>query len=73
MDKIAPYWKAVIGFVAPGATILISSVLEGSAGNEAITAGEWITALCTAVVTAGAVYAKANAPLDGSPVQRPPV
>ena len=62
MDKLAPYWKAVIGFIAPGAAILISSVLEGSAGGEAITAGEWITAVCTAVITAGTVYAVPNKP-----------
>lgn len=63
MDKIAPYWKAVMGFIAPAATILIGAVLEGSPGNEAITAGEWITAGCTAIVTSAAVYAKSNAPL----------
>ena len=38
IDKLAPYAKAVVGFVAPGATILIASVLPGSAGGEVITA-----------------------------------
>lgn len=62
LDKIAPYWKAVIGFIAPAATIIIASVLDSSAGGETITASEWITAAATAVITAAGVYAKANAP-----------
>ena len=64
MEALAPYWKAVIGFIAPAAALLISAVTEGSAGGEAITAGEWITAACTAVVTAGAVYAVPNKAAD---------
>lgn len=60
MDKIAPYWKAVIGFFAPAATMLTGAVLEGSDGGSHITQGEWITALCAAVITGGAVYAKGN-------------
>jgi hypothetical protein len=65
IDKIAPYWKAVVGFVAPGATILISSVLASSAGGETITAAEWVTAACTCVVTSAAVYAVKNEPYEG--------
>lgn len=61
MDKIAPYWKAVIGFVAPGAVVIVSSVLEGSDGGTVVTASELITALCAAVITAAGVYAKSNA------------
>lgn len=61
MEKVAPYWKAVIGFIAPAATILISSVLEGSDGGTAITGAEWITAGCTAVITAAGVYSVRNA------------
>ena len=61
IDKLAPYAKAVVGFIAPGATILIASVLPGSAGGEAITAAEWITAACTCIVTAAGVYAIPNA------------
>jgi hypothetical protein len=61
LEKIGPYWKAVVGFAAPGATVLVASVLEGSAGGTTITTGEWITAACAAVITAGGVYAKGNA------------
>lgn len=60
MDKIAPYWKAVVGFVAPAAAIIISAVTDVSAGGEVITAGEWVTAVCTAVITAAGVYAVEN-------------
>lgn len=61
LEKIAPYWKAVVAFVAPGATIVIASVLEGSDGGTIITAAEWITAACTCLVTAATVYAVPNA------------
>ena len=57
MDRIAPYWKAAVGFVAPGASLLIAAVLPGSDGGSAITAAEWITAGATCIVTAAAVYA----------------
>lgn len=56
MKKIAPYWKAAVGFVAPGASLLIAAVLPGSDAGSAITTAEWITAGATCVVTAGAVY-----------------
>lgn len=62
MEKLAPYWKAVIGFVAPAAAIIVASVLDGSDGGTAITAAEWITAACTAVITASTVYAVPNQP-----------
>lgn len=60
MDKIAPYWKAVMAFIAPAAVVVMASVTEASAGGVAITAGEWITALCTAIVTSAGVYAVPN-------------
>lgn len=63
MDKIAPYWKAVIGFIAPGVVVIASSVLPGSDGGTVVTGSEWITAACAAIITAAGVYAKANAPL----------
>lgn len=63
MEKLAPYWKAVVGFVAPACAILISAVLEGSDGGTAITAAEWVTAGCTAVITAAAVYRVPNSPV----------
>jgi hypothetical protein len=63
MDAIAPYWKAVMGFLSPAAAIIISSVLETSDGGTRITSSEWITALATAVLTAGTVYVARNRPL----------
>lgn len=61
MDKIAPYFKAVVAFIAPAAVIITSAVLPGSAGDEAITAGEWITALCATIITSAGVYTVPNA------------
>ena len=60
MDKIAPYWKAVMAFIAPAAVVIMASVTDASAGGADITAAEWITALCTAVVTSAGVYAVPN-------------
>lgn len=57
MNKIAPYWKSVVGFIAPGAALIVAAVMPGTPGDSAITAAEWITAAATCVVTAGAVYA----------------
>lgn len=61
MNTLAQYWKAILGFVVPGAVIIGSSVLEGSDGGTAITGSEWVTAAVACVVTAGAVAAKGNA------------
>lgn len=61
MQKAAQYWKAILGFIVPGAVIIGSSVLEGSDGGAAITTSEWVTAAVACVVTAGAVAAKGNA------------
>lgn len=66
MTKIAPYWKAVIAFFAPAATLVIIAVTESSPGGSSITSGEWITALATCIVTSAAVYSKSNGPVDPS-------
>ena len=60
MNRLRPYAKALVGFVAPGATVLIAAVAPGSDGGTAVTAAEAITAACTCLVTAGAVYAVPN-------------
>ena len=62
MNALAPYYKAVMGFLAPGAVVIIASVPEASDGGTAITGSEWVTALCTAIVTAAGVYAIPNRP-----------
>ena len=60
MNKLAPYWKAVVAFVAPGAVVLTASVQEASVGGETVTAGEWITTLCACFITAAGVYGVRN-------------
>lgn len=60
MEAIAPYAKAVVAFIAPGAVVLTSAVTEASAGGTAVTSGEWITAACATVITAAGVYAIPN-------------
>jgi hypothetical protein len=67
VELLAPYWKAVLGFITPAALIIISSVTDASAGGQDITASEWITAACTAIVTAGGVYTIKNRPLPEKP------
>lgn len=59
---LGPYFKAVVGFIAPGAVILTSAVQESSAGGELITSGEWVTAICATIITGAAVYAVPNKP-----------
>lgn len=61
-EHVRYYWKAVIAFMAPGAVMIGSAVLENSAGGEMITQGEWITALVAAVVASAGVAAKSNGP-----------
>ena len=60
MEKIAPYWKAVVGFVAPGAVLLSAAVTEASKGGEHITDGEWITAILAMIITSAGVWAVPN-------------
>lgn len=60
MHRIAPYWKALVGFVAPGAVTLGSAVLESSDGGSRVTATEWVTAAVACVVTSAAVWQVPN-------------
>lgn len=62
LHKIAPYWKAVVGFIAPGAGFIIGATLAGSDGGSTVTGSEWLVAACTAVVTSAGVYAATNTP-----------
>lgn len=55
MRKIAPYWKAVIGFVAPAAVLLPAAFTEASDGGSTLTTSELVTAICACVVTAAGV------------------
>jgi hypothetical protein len=60
MSKLSPYWKAFVGFVAPGAVVLGSAVTDGSQHGSAITTAEWVTAVVACVVTSAAVYTAPN-------------
>lgn len=60
--NIARYWKAVIGFIAPGAVLIGAATLSESAAGDRITQAEWITALVACIVTAGGVATVKNAP-----------
>lgn len=70
--NLAGYWKAAVAFVAPGATLVIAAVTEGSQGGSTITSAEWITAAATCVVSSGLVAAApANKPAAPAPAPDP--
>lgn len=71
MEKVAPYWKAFVAFLAPGLLVLVSAVLEGSVGGTEVTQAEWITAVATAFITAAGVYSVPNRPLPEPPAAQP--
>lgn len=60
LDKIRPYTKAVVGFIAPGAVLLGSAVTDASVGGSSITAAEWVTAAVACVVTSAGVWRATN-------------
>lgn len=60
MNKLAPYWKAIVGFVTPGAVLIGAAVTAGSEAGSTITQSEWITAVVACIVTSGAVYTIPN-------------
>jgi len=55
-ENVAPYWKAVMGFVIPGVVVLSNAQL--SKGH--IDSGDWVLAIFACVLTSGGVYAVAN-------------
>ena len=67
MNRIAPYYKAVVAFIAPAAGSLIIAVTESSVGGSTITTAEWITAACLCVTTSAAVYIVPNKPAVRDP------
>ena len=62
LEKVRPYAKAVVAFIAPGAVLIGAAVTEGSPGGSAITGAEWVTAAVACVVTAAGVYGVPNRP-----------
>lgn len=61
MTKLAPYWKAAVAFVAPGAVALVAAVQDASAGASSITTAEWVSAGAACIITSAAVYSTPNA------------
>lgn len=57
MGQVRRCAKALMGFAAPGAVLIIAAVQTGSPGGAAITSGEWWVVGATCVATAGGVYA----------------
>ena len=64
-NPVAPYFKALVGFVAPGAVVIGSAVVESSPAGQTITGGEWVTAVVACIVTGAAVYRTPNRDPEG--------
>jgi len=62
MKNVGRYYKAIVGFVAPGAVVIGSAVTDSSSGGSTITTAEWVTAAVACVVTSASVAAVANRP-----------
>lgn len=60
LPKIAPYAKALVGFVSPGIVGLVAAVQDASPGGSAVTVPEWVGILAACVLTGGAVFAVPN-------------
>ena len=60
LSKVAPYAKAIVGFVAPAAVTIGAAVQDSSAGGSAITQAEWVTAAVACIVTSAAVWGTPN-------------
>jgi hypothetical protein len=60
VNKIAPYFKAVAGFLVPFAGAVLAAMQDVSLGGSEVTQQEWLTAALTALVTGGAVFAVPN-------------
>jgi hypothetical protein len=60
MTNLAPFAKAILGFVAPGAVIIGGAVTAASDGGSHITTAEWVTALVACVLTGGLVFGVPN-------------
>lgn len=51
MSTLAPYWKAVAGFVVPGIVALAYALQDGSVSGP-----EWLGVLAACVAGSGVVY-----------------
>jgi hypothetical protein len=60
LEKIAPYWKAVVGFVTPGVVALVAAVQDASPGGSTITGPEWVGIGAACILTGSVVYGVPN-------------
>jgi hypothetical protein len=60
LEKVAPYYKAVAGFVVPFLGSLATALVESSDNASEITGSEWLQAVLVALVAGGAVFAVPN-------------
>lgn len=71
MNKLAPYWKAVVGFISPGVVATVAAVQASSPGGQAITFPEWVGIAAACILTGTTVFAAANTPKQVGPVVDP--
>jgi hypothetical protein len=60
MNKIAPYLKALVGFITPGVVGLVAAVQDASPGGSAVTGPEWVGIGAACILTGGAVFGTPN-------------
>ena len=60
MNKLSPYLKAVVGFVAPGVIALLAAVQDGSPSASGVTGPEWVGIAAACVLTSAGVYVVPN-------------
>lgn len=70
MKRLAPYYKAIVGFFGPAVVVLGSAATPASDGGTAITPTEWVTAAVACVLTAGGVYGVTNKPAPKKPTAK---
>jgi hypothetical protein len=56
MSRLAPYWKAVVAFLAPGAVVVGIAAQREITGGDPLSSSVWLYAAATCVVTAASVY-----------------
>lgn len=60
MEKIAPYWKAVVGLLVPLLGGVIAAMQDGTPGGSSITGQEWLGIVLIALTTSGVVFGVPN-------------
>jgi hypothetical protein len=60
LEKVAPYYKALAGFLVPFLGSLATALVESSDNGSEITGSEWLQAVLVALVAGGAVFAVPN-------------